>query len=66
MRNLGNRCKVKNIAKRKQNFKKKVIQAKPDLLSILNHIGRQDQSYNYNITLSITRLSLFDCQQKQI
>lgn len=36
MRNLYNCCKVKNISKRKENAKKKVIKNYPDVLDMLN------------------------------
>lgn len=38
MRDLHNWHKVKNIAERKQDLKKKVFKTKSDLLSIINRI----------------------------
>ncbi len=60
MKDLLDRRKVKNIAKEKRNFQKKLIETKPDSLSMLNQIGRQKQNYNYDIALSTNNLRLFE------
>ena len=42
-----------------------MTKAKPDSSSMLNRIGRQDQSYNHDIALSTNILRPFERQQKQ-
>ncbi len=61
-RGLHDCCKVKDIARGKQNYKKKVIKAKPDSLSMLNWIKGQGHGHNHDVALSTNNLYLLERQ----
>lgn len=66
MRDLQNRRKVKNIAKKRRDTEEKIIKNYPEKLDILNGIGRKDQNSSHAISLSTNNLRLFAWKQKQI